>query len=71
MSRSSEYICQSCRQVRKAGLVTGGKRYRCPDCGMLCPDCVDKGLLSSRCESCSKKVMRYAWDKKAKKWVNS
>ncbi len=68
---ASEYICKNCREVQKAGMITGGKRYQCPDCGLLCPDCVDTGIFSNKCGSCSKKVMKYEWNRKQKKWLNA
>lgn len=66
---ASEYICKSCNEVKTAGFFGNKKKYKCPNHGFICPDCVDSGFFSNRCKTCGSKVVKYSW--KGKKWVNS
>ncbi len=65
---SSEYICKNCKNVKSAGFLSK-TRYKCPNHGFICPDCVDEGFFSTKCKECEVKVVTYKWN--GKRWVNS
>jgi len=67
----SEYICKSCKEVRKAGFFLGGNRYKCPTHGFICDKCVDAGFFSAKCKVCDSKTVKYSWDSQKSRWINS
>lgn len=71
MSGKSEFICKICKNVEKAGFL-GGKKYKCPNHGFICKNCVDENIIrASRCKECDSKVMTYKWNSSKNKWLNS
>ncbi len=66
---ASEFICKVCKKVKTAGFFGVNNKYKCPNHGFICEDCVDAGFFSSKCKTCEQKVMKYSWN--GKKWINS
>ena len=68
---ASEYICKVCKEVKTAGMLGRSKKYKCPKHGFICPDCVDSGIFKTTCKTCEAKVVKFSWNGKKGKWINS
>ena len=66
----SDFVCSRCKKVITHSFFNPFpfKRYECPDCGILCSDCVKKSSIIGRnkCKNCRKKVLAYEY--KDKRW---
>ncbi len=68
----SDFVCANCKEVKSKAFISLSTfhKYTCPNCGTLCENCVDKGLLSkTKCKKCGSKVIRYSWN--GAKWQKS
>ena len=65
---SGEFICKNCKQVTGTTLFSNSGRYKCPEHGFICKNCITKGGLfkDTKCNVCSSKVVSYEWT--GKKW---
>ncbi len=65
----SDYICAACREVKSSGYLRG-RKYECPEHGVLCPDHVQSKLIGSDlCKLCERKVVTYAWNFALDAWL--
>jgi len=64
-----DFTCKVCKTVKDSGFILSSKKFKCPNCGWVCDDCVTGGLVFSyKCKKCKKEVIPYVWDSVKQKW---
>jgi hypothetical protein len=64
---SGEFVCKLCKKVYKPGLFSSSGKYKCPNHGFICANCVTTYMLkSATCNTCNEKVVTYTL--KNNKW---
>lgn len=64
----SDFICKNCGEVISFSIFSTPVRYKCPEHGIICKDCVDRPLIGrATCKECGSKTIKQKFD--GKRWV--
>lgn len=64
----SDFICKNCKKLVTFGFLQTPVRYRCPEHGIICKDCVDTHFLGrATCKECGSKLIQFKFNGKG--WV--